>query len=136
VDPILHLSIPVRDLDEAAAFYADVLGCDVGRATDDFVDVWFFGMQVTLHSAPDEMRTAEQRGVRHFGVTLGAAELGRRLAQARDKGAVFLTEPTTDHAGTPREQTKAKILDPSGNVVELKTYFDVESALGRQTEPE
>jgi uncharacterized protein len=131
VEPILHLSIAVRDLDEAAAFYYDVLGCDIGRTTDDFVDVWFFGMQVTLHAAPEQVLEEKQRGVRHFGVTLGVAELGRMLARAREKGAAFLTEPTTDHVGTPREQTKAKILDPSGNVIELKTYPDVETALGR-----
>ena len=86
MDPILHLSIPVRDLDEAAAFYADVLGCRVGRRTEDFVDVWFFGMQVTLHAAPEEVLTEEQRGVRHFGVILGAAELHGALAKARRGG--------------------------------------------------
>jgi uncharacterized protein len=131
VDPVLHLSIAVRDLDEAAAFYADVLGCDVGRRTNDFVDVWFFGMQVTLHLTPDRLLSAEQRVVWHFGVTLGAAELTVALARARETGATFLSEPATDYAGTPREQTKAKILDPSGNAIELKTYVDMESALGR-----
>jgi extradiol dioxygenase family protein len=130
VDPVLHLSIAVRDLDEAAAFYADVLGCDVGRRTDDFVDVWFFGMQVTLHEMPAQLLTADQRVVWHFGVTLGAAELSAALARAREKGAIFFSEPATDDAGTAREQTKAKILDPSGNAIELKTYVDIESALG------
>jgi extradiol dioxygenase family protein len=130
VDPILHLSVAVRDLEESTAFYADVLGCDVGRTTDDFVDVWFFGLQLTLHAAPDQVLTDEQRGVRHFGVTLEAGELRSLLSRVREKGAVFLSEPATEHAGTPREQTKAKILDPSGNAIELKTYVDVESALG------
>jgi extradiol dioxygenase family protein len=130
VDPILHVSVAVRDLEEATAFYTDVLGCDVGRATDDFVDVWFFGMQLTLHAAPEQVLTDAQRGVRHFGVTLGAGDLRSLLSSARENGAVFLSEPTTDYAGTPREQTKAKILDPSGNAIELKTYVDVESALG------
>ena len=130
MDPILHGSVVVRDLDEAVAFYADVLGCDVGRTTDDFVDVWFFGMQLTLHAAPEQVLSDEQRGVRHFGVTLPADELQQLLANARARGVVFLSETATDHAGTPREQTKAKILDPSGNAIELKTYVDVEAALG------
>jgi extradiol dioxygenase family protein len=131
VDPILHVSVAVRDLDEAAAFYADVLGCEIGRTTDDFVDVWFFGMQVTLHAAPEQVQSDEQSGVRHFGVTLGPDELDVLLTKVRTKGVMFLSEPATDHAGTPREQTKAKILDPSGNTIELKTYVDVQSALGR-----
>jgi extradiol dioxygenase family protein len=130
VNPILHVSIAVRDLDESVAFYRDVLGCDVGRAQDDFVDVWFFGAQVTLHEAPEQVLSEEQRGVRHFGVTLGGDELAALLTRARAKRAAFLSGPATDYAGTPREQTKAKILDPSGNAIELKTYPDVESALG------
>jgi extradiol dioxygenase family protein len=36
---------------------------------------------------------------------------------------------TTDDQGQPTEQTKAKIADPSGNVIEIKTYADVKSAL-------
>ena len=36
---------------------------------------------------------------------------------------------TTDDPGTPVEQTKTKIADPSGNVIELKTYADVAAAL-------
>ena len=35
--------------------------------------------------------------------------------------------PTTKEQ--PTEQTKAKIADPSGNVIELKTYRDVDAAL-------
>lgn len=130
MEPILHGSVAVRDLDEAVAFYVDVLGCPVGRSTPDFVDVWFFGMQLTLHAAPDQVLPDAQRGVRHFGVTLEADELMSLLARARAKGAVFLSEQKTDYAGTEREQTKAKIVDPSGNAIELKTYVDVAAALG------
>jgi len=36
---------------------------------------------------------------------------------------------STDDEGTPTEQTKLKIGDPSGNVIELKTYADVAAAL-------
>ena len=53
MDPILHLSLPVRDLAESRAFYVDVLGCEPGRVRDGWIDVWFYGMQVTLHEEPD-----------------------------------------------------------------------------------
>jgi extradiol dioxygenase family protein len=36
---------------------------------------------------------------------------------------------STDDEGQPTEQTKAKIADPSGNVIEFKTYRDVDAAL-------
>ena len=53
MDPILHLSLPVRDLAAARTFYVDVLGCSPGRVRDGWIDVWFYGMQVTLHEEPD-----------------------------------------------------------------------------------
>ena len=59
MQPILHLSIPVRDLAEARQFYVAVLGCQAGRrAATDFADVWFYGMQVTLQDRPEEARPA------------------------------------------------------------------------------
>ena len=131
MEPILHLSLPVRDLEESVDFYTHVLGCEVGRERDDFVDVWFFGMQVTLHDEPDQVLSAEQRGVHHFGVTVSAEELSGLVGRAQAHGAVFLSPLSTDYAGTDREQTKAKILDPSGNAIELKTYVDPAAAFFR-----
>jgi hypothetical protein len=133
--PILHLSIPVRDLDESRAFYVDVLGCELGRVRESFVDIWFYGMQVTLHPRPDEIAAGASAGggrsVRHFGVTLPAGEL--RTLVARLDGRVEWLDPlTTDDPGTPIEQTKAKLADPSGNVIELKAYADADTALERR----
>src|SRR5437870_2293645 len=79
MDPIPHVSLAVRDLDEARAFYVDVLGCEVGRVRERWIDVWFYGMQVTLHEEPDLVSTPDPLGVRHFGVTLGAEQLAAVL---------------------------------------------------------
>jgi hypothetical protein len=130
VEPILHLSIPVRDLAESIDFYVGALGCRLGRVRDHFVDVWFFGMQVTLHERPDEVAAASPRTVRHFGVTLGAGEMDALMTRVESHGAVFASGVVTDYAGTAQEQTKAKVFDPSGNVIELKTYVDPSAALG------
>ncbi len=126
---MLHLSIPVRDLAESIDFYVETLGCGLGRVQGDFADVWFFGMQVTLHDAPGQVRAPDERGVHHFGVTLGADAFDALLARVEARGVEFVSPVTTDDAGTPREQTKAKLLDPSGNVIELKTYVDPVAAL-------
>ncbi|HEY1830474.1 MAG TPA: VOC family protein [Acidimicrobiales bacterium] len=125
---ILHLSIPVRDLDEARAFYVDALGCDLARSRADFVDVWFYGMQLTLQDRPDEAGL-QPGGSRHFGVTLTRAEFDAAVARATSAGVTWLVPVSTEDAGRPTEQTKAKLTDPSGNVVELKTYPDIEAAL-------
>jgi extradiol dioxygenase family protein len=122
--PVLHLSLPIRDLEESKAFYTEALGCEIGRVRDTWVDVWFYGMQLTLHVRPDQLLPLDSQNVRHFGITLGADELAGVIARLEARPTQWLTRPTTDDAGTPREQTKAKFADPSGNVIEIKTYAD------------
>ena len=127
--PILHLSIPVRDLHEARDFYVDALGCRAARARDGFCDIWFYGMQVTLQARPDEARTSPAGGCRHFGVTLPRDEFDAVVARLGARGAEWVHGVSTDHEGSVLEQTKAKVADPSGNVIESKTYRDVAAAL-------
>ncbi len=128
MQPILHLSLPVLDLRSSKVFYVDVLGCALARERPRFIDVWFYGLQLTLQELPDQVLTAEQRGVRHFGVTLGRGDLDALLTRLEAADVEWESRVQTDHAGTPLEQTKAKIADPSGNVIELKTYAEPDAA--------
>ncbi len=129
MQPILHLSLPVRDIDEARDFYVRALDCQAARARDDFVDVWFFGLQLTLHDRPDEATGLVPGSARHFGVTLERDEFDQLVERMERSGVEWLSPVTTDDAGLSTEQTKAKIVDPSGNVIEVKTYRDVRAAL-------
>ena len=129
VQPILHLSIPVRDLGEARDFYVHTLGCQAARARADFVDVWFFGMQITLADRPDEAGSAPSPGSRHFGVTLGRDEFDGLVSRLDSHGIAWVVPVSTDDEGLATEQTKGKIADPSGNVIEFKSYRDVVAAL-------
>jgi extradiol dioxygenase family protein len=129
VQPILHLSIPVRDVDEARAFYVHALGCQAARRRDGFADVWFYGMQITLQDRPEEVAGPPSRGSRHFGVTLAHDEFDAIVARLIARGVSWVMPVSTDDEGLVTEQTKAKIADPSGNVIELKTYRDVDAAL-------
>ena len=129
---MLHLSLAVHDLAAAETFYVDTLGCRLGRVRDGWIDVWFYGMQVTLHEEPDLVAPPDPLGVRHFGVTLGAEQLAAVLqrldSQPADRPIEWIRPLATDHAGTPRAQTKAMIGDPSGNAIELKSYADPAAA--------
>ncbi len=128
MQPILHLSIPVRDLDEALDFYEGALGCARARRREGFADVWFFGMQVTLQERPEEAGTPPG-GCRHFGVTLGPRDFQALVARLRGRRVDWVVPVSTDHPGLPTEQTKGKVSDPSGNVIEVKTYRHVTAAL-------
>jgi extradiol dioxygenase family protein len=129
MEPILHLSIPVRDLAEARYFYVHSLGCQAGRARDNYCDVWFYGMQVTLQGQADDVVAFPPATMRHFGVSLGRPEFDAVVARLQADGVAWLVSPTTDDVGLTTEQTKAKLADPSGNVIELKTYPDPVAAL-------
>jgi extradiol dioxygenase family protein len=122
-DSILHLSIPVDDLAAAREFYEKSLGCRVPRTREDWLDVWFFGMQLTLQHRPDEVAPVADQGVRHFGVTLPDAETYRDLVERlRSHRVRWLSEPKTD---VDRDgKTGGKLADPSGNIIEIKFYED------------
>jgi uncharacterized protein len=129
MDPVLHLSIVVDDLAVARAFYVDLLGCRPGREHEGWMDVWFFGLQLTLQERPDQMLALERQGHRHFGVTLDAGAFDDLVARLDAvPGTRWLVPVATDYAGTSRQQTKGKLADPSGNVIELKTYADPSEA--------
>ncbi|HEY3834659.1 MAG TPA: VOC family protein [Acidimicrobiia bacterium] len=124
VEPILHLSLPVLDLDAARDFYVERLGCRLGRERDQFIDVWFFGMQLTLQQRPEEVAVDGEQGVRHFGVTLPRTQLDALVARLHAQPVRWLEPLTTDTEGTLDGKVSAKIADPSGNVIELKAYPD------------
>jgi hypothetical protein len=128
--PILHLSIPVRDLDEARSFYESALGCRVNRVRDDWLDVWFFGLQLTLQLRPDEVTALPDPGVRHFGVTLSdRADFDALVERVRVAGAEWIVEPVAHTAAELSGKVGGTLVDPSGNVIEIKWYGDLAGLL-------
>lgn len=123
---MLHLSLPVDDLAAARRFYEDVMGCGVGRVREDWIDVWFFGMQLTLQHRPDEVRSPEEQGVRHFGVVLTDAESYRTLIERlRAAEVTWISEPEVHTSTSLSGKVGGKLVDPAGNVIEVKHYPDV-----------
>lgn len=127
--PILHLALPVRDLDECRYFYGDVLGCQPGRVHGDWIDMWFYGCQITLHERPSEVLPTMIRGIRHFGVALPVPQWETAMMRFESVGVIFTESPHLDEAGA----YKAKVEDPSGNVIEFKAYPNVEEMLSPPT---
>ena len=127
-DVVLHLSIPVSDLDAARRFYVDAFGCSVGRVCEDWIDVWFFGMQLTLQHRPEEVRSPGEQGVRHLGVALTDPEsYSSFIDRLRAAGVIWLSEPAEHSEVALSGKVGGKLADPSGNVVEVKYYADVDA---------
>jgi extradiol dioxygenase family protein len=126
--PIFHLSLPVRDLDEAVSFYRDELGAQIGRQTAEFADALVFGAQLTLQNDRASVTDPMPR-TRHFGATLPWAEWETVTARLSER-AMVVEAPTISYAGQPIEQGKMMISDPSGNLIEIKAYRQPEEVLG------
>ena len=126
--PIFHLSIPVRDLDEAIDFYRRHLGAEIGRTASGWADALVFGAQVTLQHDPESVTHPMPR-TRHFGATIDWAERASMAARVADS-PLIVEPPTVSHEGEPIEQGKLMIVDPSGNLIEVKAYRDPASVLG------
>ena len=59
-----HLAFPVHDLDAARAFYRDVLGCDEGRSSADWIDFDLYGHQIVAHLSAGAQAVMQLRGLR------------------------------------------------------------------------
>src|SRR4051812_26538195 len=94
--PIFHLSIPVRDLDEAVAFYCDDLGAQLGRRTQTFADVLLFGAQLTLQNDPRNVINPMPR-TRHFGATISWAQWETTADEIPSDA--FIETPTISYEG-------------------------------------
>ncbi|MEJ2602914.1 MAG: VOC family protein [Gammaproteobacteria bacterium] len=125
-----HLALPVTDLIAARTFYVDLLGCGTGREDERWLDLDFFGHQVTLHlaeGAAGESTNAvdgDRVPVRHFGVILPLGEWQTLAERLRASGVAFLIEPRVRFRGRPGEQHTMFLRDPCGNALEFKSFAD------------
>ncbi|GAA0776338.1 dioxygenase [Roseibium denhamense] len=128
MQPCFHLAYHVTNLDEARAFYGDLLGCKEGRSTETWVDFNFFGHQVSLHlGQPFETANTGKVGehmvpMPHLGVVLDM-DMWKALAEKLIAAKLqFVIEPTVRFAGEPGEQSTMFFRDPSGNPIEIKGF--------------
>src|SRR4051812_34631824 len=129
--PRFHLAFPVRDLAEARAFYGDLLGCPVGRSSEEWVDFDFYGHQIVAHLSPNDAGhkahndvDGDQVPVRHFGAILSMAAWKNLAAKLKEHNIAFIIEPDIRFQGLPGEQATFFFLDPSGNALEFKAFGD------------
>jgi extradiol dioxygenase family protein len=129
--PRFHLAFPVADLETVRRFYVEILGCNVGRESDRWIDFDFFGHQITAHLSPAELPAAanpvdgDEVPVRHFGVILGWDAWQDLAGGLKARGVPFVIQPRIRFAGEVGEQATLFIRDPSGNHLEFKSFRDM-----------
>lgn len=126
-----HLAFPVKDLEATRAFFQDVLGCQLGRTSDRWIDIDFWGNQITAHLVDEDMPEhlanavdGKQVPVRHFGAILGMDEWEALAERLRQFGVTFVIAPYVRFQGEVGEQATMFFLEPSGNAIEFKAFRD------------
>ncbi len=126
-----HLAFSVKNIEATKKFYVDVLGGTVTKSTGHWLNVNFFGHQLSIHENPQmksdrKTITVEDKEVplHHFGVILKKSEweiLAKKLKKLKIK---FLIEPKLKHEKQVCEQAIMFLKDPSGNGIEFKCFTD------------
>jgi len=127
---IAHVAVPCRDLDEAARWYAEVLGAQPVRKLKDRVTFSFGGvLQLVCHLERRAMVQNPRAYPRHHGLTfLHMQDFARMRDHVLKSGVKFLQRPAVRFANTPHEHQTFMVADPSGNVVEFKCYVRPENS--------
>ncbi len=127
---LFHLAFPVHNLDEARKFYGEILECEEGRSSAQWIDFNLFGHQIVAHLAENAgvaqhaKVDADNVPVPHFGVVLPMNEFNDFAEKLKSKGVEFMIEPKIRFAGEVGEQATMFFLDPSGNALEFKAFAD------------
>jgi extradiol dioxygenase family protein len=121
--PLFHLAFPVTDIAQTKAFYAEGLGCKVGRENANSVILNLCGHQLVAHLTHEPL--TPQRGIypRHFGLIFTAeADWEDLLTRSQQHELKFYQEPKYRFTGLPLEHRTFFLEDPFHNLMEFKYY--------------
>jgi extradiol dioxygenase family protein len=127
-----HLAFPVTNLKDARRFYGEILGCEEGRSSEQWIDWNFWGHQIVTHKV-DEMPARAPSNevddhavpVPHFGVVLSLSDWDALVQKLQAHQLKFVIEPYTRFKGQPGEQATCFLYDPFGNALEFKAFADM-----------
>ena len=126
---VFHLAYTVNDLDSTRRFYGDLLGCQEGRSTENWVDFDFFGNQLSLHIGQTIKELVSDSKVDnvevplpHFGCVIDWDLFHNLADKLKSAGILFIIEPTIRFEGMPGEQAAMFLEDYSQNVLEFKSF--------------
>lgn len=126
-----HLAFPVKDLVKTREFYEGLLGCEVGRTAERWIDFNFFGHQISAHLTEAEIQEppanpvdGKQVPIKHFGAILTIEQWDALAEKLKAYGIDFIIEPYVRFKGEVGEQATMFFLDPNGNALEFKAFKD------------
>jgi len=129
-----HISIAINDIEETRNFYHDVLGCTIGRTAHNWLDIDFFGHQLTAQLEPAQVvphdnnwQGKREFPVRHFGVILNPEAWLAMRHKLQDAKVDWIVEPKVFFSGNIHEQECMIFRDPNGYAIEFKSFTEQEN---------
>ncbi len=124
-----HFAFKVKDIASTKAFYHDVIGCELGRETEHWVDFNFFGHQLSAHVS-HELNELDYCGkvenikvpIPHFGCLLDDKSFQNLRENFEKNNILFVIKPIVRYEGKIGEQKTMFVLDYSNNPLEFKSY--------------
>jgi hypothetical protein len=128
---LFHLAFPVTNIAQTKAFYADGLGCEVGRESPSSIILNLYGHQIVAHVTHEPLAPQPTIYPRHFGLVFTQeADWENLLARAQEKGLTFREQPRRRFEGLPTEHRTFFLEDPFHNLLEFKFYCHSEAIFG------
>jgi catechol 2,3-dioxygenase-like lactoylglutathione lyase family enzyme len=115
-----HVVVRCRDQRRSVDFYAGLLGCPEERRIEAIGLIQLRAGASMIDLVPaDPPPTHEGRNVDHFCVGIDADDMPAVAGWLRERGVEVLGEPT-ERYGARGTGLSIYVLDPDGNIVELK----------------
>ncbi len=124
-----HLAFKVKDIKNTIKFYHSILGCELGRQTEHWVDFNFFGHQLSAHVS-NNMPTLDYCGkvenlkvpIPHFGCILDTNTFKGIEKRLKHHKVDFIIRPQKRYENKKGEHLTMFILDFSNNPIEFKSF--------------
>lgn len=124
-----HYAFKVKDIESTRRFYVQILECEEGRSTENWIDFNFFGNQLSAHIStnfPELDYCGIVDGVHvpipHFGCLLEKSVFEKIQKNLERENVKFIVKPQVRYEGKVGEQMTMFVLDFSGNALEFKSF--------------
>jgi uncharacterized protein len=131
---LFHLAFPVTDIAQTKEFYANGLGCQVGRETPAALILNLYGNQLVAHVTKEPLSPQQTIYPRHFGLIFTSEiDWEDLLERAQQHNLQFREEPKRRFIGQTTEHRTFFLEDPFYNLLEFKYYCHPEAIFGPNT---
>ncbi|MGJ3246088.1 MAG: VOC family protein [Elainellaceae cyanobacterium] len=130
-DTLFHLAFPVTNIEQTKDFYANGLGCSIGRENPSSVILNLYGHQLVAHLTKEPL--PPQRGIypRHFGLVFKhEGDWEALVERAQRHGLTFYQPPKRRFEGSALEHRTFFLEDPCHNLMEFKFYCHPDAIFG------